>query len=221
MKFLIVANWKMNLPTNIDEWLNNISSCAQADQVVVAPPTPLISRIDLLSKSGQNVSQHKSGSLTGEISANILKISGVKYCLVGHSERRKNFGETIDNIVAKVERLLEERIIPIVCIGESISEVDRREIVLEKELSRLKPFSGRIVIAYEPIWAIGSSQPMEPDEAFKVKEFIQTIVDAPVLYGGSVDSKNAFRFKQAGLDGILVGKASLDVKEFNQILMEC
>jgi len=172
----------------------------------------------------QNVSSYKEGSYTGEVSANQLQSIQVEYCLVGHSERRNHFHETDEEIKAKIECLIEEKITPVLCIGE-LQREERKE-TLEKQLSAvLDDKNSNIIIAYEPIYSIGTGvvlENFEIEEALTlIKQFLQKNYkkDFPVLYGGSVDDKNIERLnKIPNLDGFLVGKAGLSIEKVETMM---
>ena len=155
----------------------------------------------------------------------MLKKMRCKYVIIGHSERRRYFNETDEIVNRKVKTTLETGLIPIVCIGETEEEreMNKTEEVLEKEIKQ--GLDGvdisKIVIAYEPIWAIGTGNPCDVEEALRMKEIIQKMLskDIRILYGGSAKANNAEGYlKQAGFNGLLVGGASLDPKEFIKIV---
>ncbi len=191
-----------------------------------------------LKLGAQNIFWEKKGAYTGEISPLMLKDAGCKYVIVGHSERRKYFGETDEIINKKLKAVFEAGLIPILCIGETEEQKNKGETrnVLKKQiktaLKRVSSYKLQVsgfCIAYEPIWAIGSGNSCEPKEAQKIRILIEKIISkiySPkiagrirLLYGGSVNSKNAKSYiKEAGLDGLLVGGASLEPKEFIKVV---
>ncbi len=258
MKLLIVANWKMNPQTLreaeqlfdlVKKGVKNIKKA----EVVICSPFVFLSNIPARlrvaeGKSGrqhlksniklgaQDVFREKEGAYTGEISSLMLKDVGCQYVIVGHSERRGYFGETNEMINKKLKAVLEEKLNPILCIGETQQQRDKGETdqILKKQIkTALKKVSSskfsKITIAYEPIWAIGTGEPCNVEEAQKIGLLIRKIISGiynrsvsknlRILYGGSVNSKNAAGYiKEAGLQGLLVGGASLKAKEFVKIV---
>lgn len=173
----------------------------------------------------QNVSVYQEGPYTGDVSAKQLKSLEAKYCLVGHSERRYVFDEWDEDINEKIVRLQENNIIPVLCIGERKKE--NRETVLEKQLKiGLKDIDlDNIIIAYEPVYSIGTGIVLENVEIEGIIRFIKNYIEVtfgkslPVLYGGSVDEKNISRLsKISNIDGFLLGKSSLDLEKVKLIL---
>lgn len=230
MKPLIVANWKMN-PVTIKEAEELFNSIKQGVkdienvETVICPPFIYLPLLKGLTLGAQDCYWEKKGAYTGEVSVAMLKEVGCKYILIGHSERRKYFNETDEIVNRKVKTTLGAGLIPIVCIGETEEEreLDKTEGVLEKEIK--EGLNGvdvsKIVIAYEPIWAIGTGNPCDVEEAQRMKEIIKKMVSKKIriLYGGSAKANNAEGYlKQAGFDGLLVGGASLDSKEFIKIV---
>lgn len=222
-KKLIVANWKMNPGTwqEAEELFNSVKETS----AVICPPFIYLSGFASYENLGaQDCFYEEKGAYTGEISVAMLKDLGCKYIIVGHSERRKYFNETDGEVNKKVKAVLEAGLIPIVCIGETEEEREnnKTEEVLEKEIKEGLDgvnFS-KIVIAYEPIWAIGTGNACDVEEAQKMKEVIQkmTSKDAKILYGGSANADNADGYlNQANFDGLLVGGASLKPDEFKRI----
>jgi triosephosphate isomerase len=180
----------------------------------------------------QNVSEYEKGAYTGEISAPMLASMDVSYCIVGHSERRKYFGETDKQIALKIERLLENAISPIFCCGELLEEreAERHFEVVEKQIEEAlfhfgeEEFSN-IIIAYEPVWAIGTGKTATPEQAQEMHAFIRRVItnkygeqvaeNTTILYGGSFNAKNAKElFANPDVDGGLIGGASLIAKDF-------
>jgi triosephosphate isomerase len=176
----------------------------------------------------QNIDIEEAGARTGEISASMIKDSGCTFCIVGHSERRMLFHETNQQIGQKLIQANNNSVTPILCIGES-EEENQNNItfnVLETQIIEALndvPDLNSLIIAYEPIWAIGSGKTPNPQEINSVHEMIKDVVQSrfpkigleSVLYGGSVNFKNASSlFKQQGIDGALIGGASLDAREF-------
>jgi len=245
MKPLIVANWKCN-PTTLAgtrELLNGIKKkikdpgLKEVDIVICPPFIYLPYWIEFFSKKqtqinlgAQNLFWEESGAFTGEISPAMLKNLGCRYVIIGHSERRKYFAETDEMINKKIKAALKLKLKPILCIGET--EKQRKsgktfqilKAQLDKALKGILNsrfyFPDSLVVAYEPVWAIGTGIPCRPEDAKKVLIFIKKFLKkSPILYGGSVNSENAASYvKKAGFDGLLVGGASLDSKEFIKII---
>ena len=209
-------------------------------QVVIANPSALLSEVAVHSSesvvelSAQNVSSYEEGAYTGETSANILAELKCLWCLVGHSERRALFGETDDLVVQKVQQLLAKDIQPILCVGETLvqREAGQAESVVAEQVNAVFDKFGesdlsKVVVAYEPVWAIGTGQTATPDQAQAMHKCIRSLVAAKsegladklvILYGGSVNADNAETlFAQEDIDGALVGGASLKVEAFSRI----
>ncbi|MDR0462062.1 MAG: triose-phosphate isomerase [Christensenellaceae bacterium] len=232
MKKLIVANWKMNKTR--EETHNFFKAFAEKNlksdrEVVFCPPfTNLAIAREYADEGGfevgaQNFYPAAGGTnRTGEISANMLDEIGVRWVLLGHSECREIFGETVELVTQKVDTALENKLLPILCVGETLTEMEgkKTESVLKKQLASFKKDSG-IVVAYEPVWAIGTGKTATTAQIIEVHTYIKSIVgkDTPVLYGGSVNDKNATEILTAkGVDGVLVGGASLDPDKFTAII---
>ena len=167
----------------------------------------------------QNVHWEPEGAYTGEISAPLLLELGVVGSLVGHSERRQYFGETDETVAQRARAALDAGLRVIACVGETHEEREggETEEVLRRQLSVLEPHDD-LVLAYEPVWAIGTGLTATPEMAQEAHAFIKSLLDAPVLYGGSVKADNAAELlAQADVDGALVGGASLDVDSFRAI----
>ncbi len=243
---LFAGNWKMfrtageaaQLAANVRRGLE--ASPVEADVVLAPPFTALAAAAQALAGSSiglaaQNMHGEKEGAFTGEISPVMLKDAGCTYVILGHSERRQFFGETDEGVARKGRAALDHGLTPILCVGESLAEreSDRTMEVVERQLERalrgLSPDeAGRAVIAYEPVWAIGTGRVATPEQAQDVHRFIRRQVSgshgAPVaaamriLYGGSVKPDNAAGLMaQADIDGALVGGASLDAAGFVSI----
>jgi len=236
MKVLVVGNWKCNpvslveakqLFNLIKRGLKNIKKV----EVVICPPFIYIptfqhSNILTIKLGAQDCFWEKKGAYTGEISPTMLKDLGCQYVLLGHSER-KRLGETDEIINKKLKAALSAKLNPIFCLGETEKERDEGEIQnilksqLEKGLNKIsKKEIKNIVIAYEPVWAIGTGNPCHPSEAKKVLLFLRKFFKKNlILYGGSVNSKNATPYiKEAKFQGLLIGGASLNAKEFIKIV---
>jgi triosephosphate isomerase (TIM) len=167
----------------------------------------------------QNVHWEDEGAFTGEISARMLLDLGVKGAIVGHSERRQHFGETDETAWSRAEHALEAGLGVIYCVGEleEEREAGHTEEVLRRQVSVLSRHD-RLVVAYEPVWAIGTGRTATADQAQEAHAFIKSLLDVPVLYGGSVKPENAEELlSEPDVDGALVGGASLDVESFNAI----
>jgi triosephosphate isomerase len=225
MKKLIIANWKLNPSTLKDaQALAALISVKAKNKVVLCPPTIYLSQINYPNLGAQDCFWQEKGPFTGQTSALQLKDMGVKYCLVGHSEKRA-VGESDEMVNAKVKALLEQNVIPVVCVGFGTTvEQDDLEVtdVLKSQLDvgLAGVDSSKIIVAYEPVWAIGTGKNATPEHAEKISIFIKTKYRAAkVLYGGSVNAANAKEFlDQPNIGGLLVGGASLIAKDFNQII---
>lgn len=231
----IIANFKMN-PGSEEEarsllnYYREKSSELSNVTLIVAPP---FIYLQLAKEKGckiaaQNCFYENSGAYTGEISPLMLKNLGVEYVILGHSERR-SLGENNEVITKKVKAVLENNLTAILCVGETKEEISRREDVIKEQLrsvfSEISP-NDKIIIAYEPRWAIGTGEFCNPEVAEQIHQFIKKFLssefgfkDILVLYGGSVDDKNINSFLiQSNIDGALVGGASLRKEEFANIL---
>src|SRR5262245_7192976 len=188
---------------------------------VICPPFPHLGAcVDAgLITYAQNVQWEPEGADTGEMSAPMLLELGVVGSLTGHSERRQYFGETDETVALRTRAALEAGLRVIACVGETQEERERGETedVLRRQLSVLEPHPG-LVLAYEPVWAIGTGLTATPEIAEEAHAFIKSLLDAPVLYGGSVKPDNAAGLlAQPDVDGALVGGASLDIESFKAI----
>ncbi len=224
---LIAGNWKM-----FKGPAETAAFCAALRErdlsgidVVVCPPfVSLAVAVQLLAGTevavaAQNVHWEPRGAYTGEISAPMLKELGVYGAIVGHSERRQHFGETDEGVARRAAAALEAGLFVIACVGETDGERERGETedVLRRQVSPLEAHD-HLVIAYEPVWAIGTGKTATPELAQEAHAFLKSLLDAPVLYGGSVKPENAAELlAQPDVDGALVGGASLDVDSFTAI----
>jgi len=210
---IIAGNWKMFRGPDPHAF-------AGLDAIVAPPFTRLRDCVDAgLTTYAQNVHWEPEGAYTGEISASMLLELGVTGSLVGHSERRQYFGETDETVALRTRAALDAGLRVIACVGETLAEreSDETENVLRRQLSVLEPHP-HLVLAYEPVWAIGTGLSATPEMAQEAHAFIKSLLDAPVLYGGSVKPDNAAGlFAQPDVDGALVGGASLDVDSFKAI----
>jgi triosephosphate isomerase len=218
---LIAGNWKM-FKTQVETraFCEAFSPPEGVDVVICPPFTSLAAAVESsLIVFAQNVHWDHEGAFTGEISASMLKEIGVAGSLVGHSERRQHFGETDEGTARRAAAALAAGLRVIACVGESEREREagETEAILRRQVSVLEPHP-QLVIAYEPIWAIGTGRTATPELAQEAHAFIKTLVDAPVLYGGSVKPDNAAELlAQPDVDGALVGGASLDPDSFAAI----
>jgi triosephosphate isomerase len=244
---IVAANWKMNGSLHlIKEMISGLNSVKLAENVdvVVCPPTPFLSAFALNAKNeslqanihlgAQNVSEHKSGAYTGEVSTDMLNEVSVNYVIVGHSERRSIYKETSTQVAHKVKAVLNAGLTPILCIGESEDErtAEQTDTILASQLQPVIDEIGiekfiDVVIAYEPVWAIGTGKTASPEMAQATHLFIRQFLananelianKVPLLYGGSVNAANCEElFAQTDIDGGLIGGASLKVDEFKII----
>lgn len=243
---LIVGNWKMNggLAANaaLVEALRAGLQLSGRAQVVLAVPSPYLAQMQtLLSQGGsprialaaQDVSAAVSGAYTGEVAASMLLDFGVRYCLVGHSERRQYHAESDEVVAIKAQRALEAGITPIVCVGDTLDERDAglTEAVVKRQLAAIIHVNGHctseVVVAYEPVWAIGTGRTASPAEAQSVHAVLRAQLCAasthgariPILYGGSMNAGNAAALlAQPDINGGLVGGASLKAADFSKIV---
>jgi triosephosphate isomerase (TIM) len=240
-KFLIAGNWKMNKTTaQAVHYANELKAqkVENPEQVaIIAPFTQLMSLKEAFAGTGisvgaQNVHYERSGAYTGEISVDMLKEIGVEYCVIGHSERREYFNETDESVNRKLKVLLEEGITPILCVGESleIREKGQEQAFVCGQITA--DFNGipaelasKVVVAYEPIWAIGTGKTATPEQAEEMCAFIRGLIqglyDIPtgeamiIQYGGSMKPSNAEELlSKNDINGGLIGGASLKVKDF-------
>jgi triosephosphate isomerase len=218
---LIAANWKMfKGPAETRAFFAAFGPAPGVDVVVCPPFVSLAAALESgLTIYAQNVHWAAEGAFTGEISAEMLVELGVAGAIVGHSERRQYFGETDDTVARRAAHALEAGLEVIACVGEREEERERgeTETVLRRQLSVLEPHE-RLVIAYEPVWAIGTGKTATPGIAQEAHAFVKSLIDVPVLYGGSVKPENAAELLgQPDVDGALVGGASLDPDSFAAI----
>ena len=222
---LIAGNWKMYKgPRETREFCAAFSPPAGVEAVLCPP----FGSLHVAVESGQtvlaqNVHWAAAGAYTGEVSAPMLLELGVAGAIVGHSERRQYFGETDETVARRTVAALEQGLRVIACVGESAEEREagQTELVLRLQVEAIADAAGGqdgLVIAYEPVWAIGTGQTATPEIAREAHGFIKGLLDAPVLYGGSVKPDNAAELlAQDGVDGALVGGASLEVESFTAI----
>ena len=238
---LVVGNWKMQgsraSAQALVEGIKRGISKVKTTQVAVCPPAILLDEVATLLKGspiawgGQNLCSEPAGAYTGELSGEMLQEFGCRYVIVGHSERRTLYNETDAVVVRKYARAIESGLSPIFCLGEQLAEREagQTESVIARQLDALLKGPGTAalqqgVIAYEPVWAIGTGMTATPEQAQQVHAFIRERVaghDATIavglviLYGGSVKAANARElFRQPDIDGGLIGGASLNIEEF-------
>lgn len=241
-KKLVAGNWKMNGSLEANDALVRALVAGMKDaacEVAVCVPAPYLAQVQML-KAGsklelgaQDVSQHAQGAYTGEVSAPMLREFGVRYAIVGHSERRQYHGETDAVVAEKARAALAHGVTPIVCVGETLAqrEAGQTEDVVKRQLAAVIHVNGHciseIVVAYEPVWAIGTGKTASPEQAQQVHAFLRKLLAAAtphaerihVLYGGSMNAANAASLlAQPDIDGGLIGGASLKAPDFLQIV---
>ncbi|MBQ9591999.1 MAG: triose-phosphate isomerase [Paludibacteraceae bacterium] len=246
-KNIVAGNWKMNktLGEGVDliEELNEQLNGTQVKcEVIIAPPFYLLPTATQLTEGGvikvsaQNCADKESGAYTGEVSAAMLKSAGVSHVIIGHSERRAYYGETDETVKTKVELALKEGLTPIVCIGEKLEERESGKAFdvvkgqIENGLFGLSAEDfGKVVLAYEPVWAIGTGKTATKEQAEEIHKFVRDTVaakygtqvaeDLTILYGGSCKPSNAKElFSMPNVDGGLIGGASLKSEDFMGII---
>ena len=247
-KQIAAANWKMNMTYQqgeklIDEILNAKIELGNDQQVIFAVPFPylIMASSEVAEEKGyavasQNCSDKKNGAYTGEVSAEMLNSIGVKYCIVGHSERREYFLETNNALAEKLNLCFAHRITPIFCCGEPlpVREKEEQNAYVQKQLEESlfhldEEKISSLIIAYEPIWAIGTGRTASAEQAQEMHRHLRSVIaskfgdsvaaEIPILYGGSVKGANAKElFSNPDVDGGLVGGASLVAQEFIQII---
>ncbi|MCF8207822.1 MAG: triose-phosphate isomerase [Rhodoferax sp.] len=241
-KKLIAGNWKMNGSLSANKTLVDALLAGSRNAqclVAVCVPAPYLAQVQqlvdgsVIALGGQDVSQHDLGAFTGEFSAAMLKDFGVRYCLVGHSERRQYHGETDQVVAAKAQRALAAGITPVVCVGETLAEREagHTEEVVKRQLAAVIHANGHciseIVVAYEPVWAIGTGKTASVEQAQQVHAVLRGQLRAAtaqadrvhILYGGSMNAGNAAQLlAQPDIDGGLVGGAALKPADFLAII---
>ena len=240
---IVAGNWKMNASTeSVNKLILGILSGMSevSSEVVVCAPFPYLSQVeDLIADSrvklgAQNLNTNASGAFTGEVSANMIKDFGARHVIVGHSERRSHYGETSALVAEKVQAALNNDLTPLLCVGESLEqrEAGETEIVVAEQINAVIELVGigafrNIIIAYEPVWAIGTGKTASPEQAQAVHLFIRSLLgenneniaqNTPILYGGSMNAGNANELIAcADIDGGLIGGAALKAEDFLQI----
>jgi triosephosphate isomerase len=243
---IIAGNWKMNNNSaesvELVSQLREMISGVKEVEVVVAPPYTALGAVataikgSTIALSSQNIFWEEKGAFTGEISPSMLKDIGCQYVIVGHSERRQYFGETNETVNKRLKATLDASLTPIVCIGETLEErdADKTLPVIERQVKEgLAGISSgemeRVVIAYEPVWAIGTGKTATPEQAQEIHQFIRGMLaqvfdegvaeGIRILYGGSVKPDNVDQLmSQKDIDGALVGGASLKADSFARIV---
>ena len=246
-KNIVAGNWKMNttlqegvlLATGVNNALKGANP--KCDVIIAVPFThlaPIAAVIDqnILGLGAENCADHKSGAYTGEVSASMVASTGAKYVILGHSERRQYYGETSETLKEKVALAFANSLTPIFCIGEVLEERENGtylEVVkgqIESALFHLSAEDfGKIILAYEPVWAIGTGKTATDDQAQEMHAYIRNVIaekygkqvaeDCSILYGGSCKPTNAAAlFAKPDVDGGLIGGASLDVESFMGIV---
>lgn len=238
MSKLLIFNWKMN-PGTIHEAFS-LTKSSDYKNVVVAPPFSFLETVGRTLKKAklgaQDLFWESRGAFTGEVSAEQLKSLCVQYVIIGHSERRHKLGETDEMVAKKLKAALNAGLMPILCVGETAREhaAGKTKEILKKQVNkalykipkRSTLTANRLIVAYEPVWAIGTGNPETPASAKETIKYIKTLLNAnrytlnaKMLYGGSVDSKNLgayLRYKE--IDGALVGGASLKKEEIKRMI---
>lgn len=247
---IVAGNWKMNKTfEEADSLINDILDLVEEKgkpkdvDIIICPPFIYLELAGDISEDSeifvgaQNISQYESGAYTGEISASMLRSMHIDFAIIGHSERRKYFRETDEELLAKAKSALKQDIAPIFCCGELLEERKAGkhfEIVqkqLEQTIFQLDPEDfARVIIAYEPVWAIGTGVNATSEQAQEMHFFIRELIwkkfgaevaaEKSILYGGSCNAKNAKElFSMPDVDGGLIGGASLKADEFVQIVL--
>ena len=218
---IVAGNWKMFAGPDPRALAEGLAGLAGVETIVCPPYTALAACVGAgLTTYAQNVHWADEGAYTGEISPPLLLALGVHGSLVGHSERRHHFGETDEGVARRASAALAAGLGVIACVGETQEERDEgaTETVLRIQVDAIRDACGaneRLVVAYEPVWAIGTGRTATPETAQEAHALIKTLLDRPVLYGGSVKPENAAELlEQPDVDGALVGGASLEIDSF-------
>ena len=242
-KTIVAGNWKMNASKDsVESLVTDILSGASdvSAEIIVCAPFPYLSQVEVLIEGSnlmlgaQNLNLNASGAFTGEVSAEMIKDFGANHVIVGHSERRSLYGETSEIVAEKTKAAIDSGLTPILCLGESLDqrESGKTESVVSEQLNKVIKMVGieafnNIIIAYEPVWAIGTGMTATPEQAQAVHKFIrdllasssQDIADkTAILYGGSMNAGNAVELISCSdIDGGLIGGAALKAEDFLQI----
>ncbi len=238
-KKLTIANWKQNTSqkeaTSILMQLTDLQNNSSKSEIIIAAPYTHLHLLDEFNfkKASQDCSIYNGGAYTGEISAAMLADVGVKYAIIGHSERRQYFSENSQILKVKIKNCLQNNITPIYCVGETLEQRESNQTfkIIERQLKEVLfdfDISQDLILAYEPVWAIGTGKTASAEQANNVHIFIRQILatflnknfaeKVPILYGGSIKADNAQGlFSQSDIDGGLVGGASLIAVDFYKI----
>ncbi len=228
---LFIANCKMYSPS-LPAWVKRVAEARFGSdaQVVLCPPFTQLAAAQMvlngteIDLGAQDCHYKDEGAFTGDISANMLKRAGCSYAIVGHSERRQYHQEANETIKAKADSAMDHGLTPVICVGESLAqrEAGKQEDVVAQQLAECIPARAEAyVVAYEPVWAIGTGKTASADDIAKMHDYIKKQLDSapPVLYGGSVKPTNAAEILALeGVDGVLVGSASLKPEDFAAII---
>lgn len=243
IKSFVIGNWKLNgnsafIGNFVDELEQNTLSRRQCSIGLCVPFVYISQLVQSLQEmpiavGAQDVSMHQQGTFTGEVSAEMLVDVGCKYVIIGHSERKQHHQEKDINVLAKANQVAEQGLMPICCVGESLQERDSGLVdqIIERQIAVLLEADGgklkNMIIAYEPIWAIGTGLTATPEQAEEVHQFIRSLLyrhseylaeSTPILYGGSVNEENALALStMSNINGFLVGGASLKAHSFMKI----
>ena len=242
-KTIVAGNWKMNASKEtVNSLIEGILSGVNetTSEVIVCAPFPYLSQVEsLINKSklmlgAQNLNVNPAGAYTGEVSADMIKDFGAQYVIVGHSERRSLYGETNAIVAEKTKTAIDAGLTPLLCVGESLEdrESGNTEAVVEEQINTVIDLIGiesfdQVIIAYEPVWAIGTGLTASPEQAQAVHLFIRNLLAdssekiaqrTPILYGGSMNAANAADLISCSdIDGGLIGGAALKAEDFLQI----
>ena len=242
-KTIVAGNWKMNASKDsVNSLVNDILSGVSGvnAEVIVCAPFPYLALVDSLIDGSslmlgaQNLNVNPSGAFTGEVSAEMIKDFGANHVIVGHSERRSLYGETSEIVAEKTKAAIDSGLTPLLCLGESLDqrESGKTESVISEQLTKVIDLVGieafkNIIIAYEPVWAIGTGMTATPEQAQAVHMYIRALLatsnqdiaeKTPILYGGSMNAGNAAELiSRPDIDGGLIGGAALKAEDFLQI----
>ena len=242
-KTIVAGNWKMNASKEtVNSLIEGILSGVNetTSEVIVCAPFPYLSQVEsLINKSklmlgAQNLNVNPAGAYTGEVSADMIKDFGAQYVIVGHSERRSLYGETNAIVAEKTKTAIDAGLAPLLCVGESLEdrESGNTEAIVEEQIHAVIDLIGiesfdQVIIAYEPVWAIGTGLTATPEQAQAVHLFIRNLLAdsseksaqrTPILYGGSMNARNAADLISCSdIDGGLIGGAALKAEDFLQI----
>ena len=242
-KTIVAGNWKMNASKDsVNSLVNDILSGVSSvnAEVIVCAPFPYLALVDSLIDGSslmlgaQNLNVNPSGAFTGEVSAEMIKDFGANHVIVGHSERRSLYGETSEIVAEKTKAAIDSGLTPLLCLGESLDqrESGKTESVISEQLTKVIDLVGieafkNIILAYEPVWAIGTGMTATPEQAQAVHMYIRALLatsnqdiaeKTPILYGGSMNAGNAAELiSRPDIDGGLIGGAALKAEDFLKI----